>query len=574
MSKKTEKAAPAVLSERKGAARGKAGRSLFPLPLLIIYMCLLTFAPASAQGTGKDDYDYLRGVEAYEQEEYQEAAKYLAQALETDDENAYAYGHMGRVYSQLGFKGSALNCFRLGLKYLPAKDKAFQSKIHRWRADAYWALGDSLKAMEEVQAAVRLNPTEGEYFCTRGILHCYSKEYDAARADLETALRLDTADVSILHYLTYVSVARRDWPEALRWGEEALRRDSTGISTYINCIKARYCQGQTAEAAGVLARAWHFCGVQDSVMAWTDTLAKSGYAATVQALEEARLRWRDDPDLLYAKSLAAYMTRRRQTALDLAERYVKEKDGEEWQIVLAWNKEAMDDYEGAWECLRRAWQADSIGVTIVPAMGDCLAGLGRYEESLAYYNKAIAGFPLIADGYGGRQFAYRRLGKMEAALDDALHYQALAPQKAHAQMSVARCLLRMGRAGEARPYLEEAVSLDSVPLGSTQRMFALLYLGRTAEAENWCRKTLEADEAEVRAGRTVRPDNAAYFNAARFYARLGDTAQALAFMRRALDYGCRHWTEIRQSEELASLQGTAAFEALIEEYKNKPAVWE
>lgn len=542
--------------------------------LLSLFFLFAIFSlPALSQKTGKDNYNYQRGVEAYENENYQEAGKYLSAALDEDDKNGYALTYIGSVYRQMGYNGAALTSYRKALKYVPAKDKEFLAKIHGERANTYWAMDDTLRSLADQEEALRLMPKEGMYLRGLGYLEKCMGRYEQAEAHFQKALALDTADTYTRYYLATNAASQKKWEDAIRWAGETLQRDSDFLEMYLMRTEAFFRLGKIKEAATELACAWHVGGLQEDVTSWTDTLAQTDYAATVQALEEAQKKWIDDSDLCFALSHAAHSTRRYATALDWVQKYVATKDGDTYRYFTALALNNMNRFDEAIRELQLAYEADSSEVNVTLSYADNLADAGQLQECLRYYSKVVAEHPLYTYAYAARCRNYRLLGNFEAALDDALHYVALAPDDAYAQMSVARCLLHLNRTQEARPYLEETVRLDSVPLGSAQRMFALFYLGRTAEAEEWTNRMLQEEEKRMEKGQMAQLDELAYLCAARFYALKGDKAQALAHLRTAFKNNYRDFTYLRNCEEFSPLQGDEAFEALLKEYSEKPDTW-
>lgn len=538
-----------------------------------LFLFAFSIFPALSQKAGKENYNYQRGVEAYEADNYQEAGKYLTEALSEDEENGYALTYLGSVYRQLGYNGAALTFYKQAMEYVPAKDKEFIAQIHAERADTYWAMQDTLRALSEQEQAVRLMPKKGEYLRARGYIKDCLKNYEQAEADYKEALALDTADTYTRYYLAGNAASQKKWQEAINWGDETLRRDSDCVHLYIVRTEAYFRLHNIKESATELAKAWHFCGFQNEVTQWTDTLAQTDYAATVQAIEAAQTLWRDDSDLCFALSHAARSTRRYATALNQLHKYVAAKDDNADRYFSGLIYGDMYSFEEAVQELRLAYEADSSEVNITLAYADYLADAGHLQESLNYYNKVVAENPLYPYAYGARCRSYRLMGNYEAALDDALHYVALDPDESYAQMSVARCLLHLNRTQEARPYLEEAASLDSVALRSSQRMFALFYLGRTAEAEEWTNRVLQEEEKRMEKGQMEQIDEQSYVCAARFYALKGDKAETLKYLRMAFEYNYRDFNYLRKCEEFASLQGDNDFEALIKEYTQKPPTW-
>jgi len=274
----------------------------------LLSLLALVIIPALAQKTGKENYNYQRGVEAYEADNPEEAVKYLAAALEEDEKNGYALTYLGSVHRNVGNCGLALSAYRLALKYVPAKDKDFLAKLHAERAKAYWQTGDTLRSLSEVEQAMRLVPKNSDYPQGRGNFLYYIKRYAEAEADYKAALALDTASASIRALLAINACAQEHWQDAVNWAGEALQRDSDYTQMYFTRTESFFRLGRTREAAAELARAWRFCGFHDDVYKWTDSLVRTDYSAVTQALMAMQKERNDDPDYYFALGYAAHAT--------------------------------------------------------------------------------------------------------------------------------------------------------------------------------------------------------------------------------------------------------------------------
>lgn len=543
--------------------------------LLYIYILLLATLPSKAQNTGKANYNYLRGLELFEQGQLNEAWRYFAEALQEDDkDNGYATAYLGRISHEMGYIGKALQAFHYSLKNISPKDKVFLSQIHCWRADSYWSLNDTLHACDEARQAMKLTPKSAMPLLTHGILNYHKKNYSAARNDLNTVWQLDTTDLTPRYYLLQIALEEKKWEEAATMARSIISRDSTQASAHASLAQALLRLSRTEEAAEALGESYHFRGTEYNIVGnWADSLAQTDYAATMRGLEKSLKKHVGDADIHYAMASAAMATRHYATSLDHCRTFAQLKGNDTYEVTTAYGLLYIYRPDSAWICAQHAFRADSTQAGTAITCGRVLQEMGRYEESLKYFTKVINEEPLNAEAYHERAYSYRMLGNTAAALDDALHEAALEPDNASAQLCAARLLLAKGETTEAQRFLHEAVRIDSVPQGSTVRMFALQLLGQDEEAKAWCLRMLHAEELTMERGQMAQPDEIAYFNAARLHAMLGERAETLRLLRLAMQYGFRSFTDLHDREELAALQGEPEFEALIKEYEGKPAIW-
>jgi len=115
--------------------------------------------------------------------------------------------------------------------------------------------------------------------------------------------------------------------------------------------------------------------------------------------------------------------------------------------------------------------------------GSALCQSGRYAESLADVDAAIAGQPDNAQFYRGRALARVELGMAADALADADQLVALAPQRAESHYARGRSLAALGRDEEALAEYDEAIRQRPELIYSLQaRADSLERLGETTRA--------------------------------------------------------------------------------------------
>lgn len=106
---------------------------------------------------------------------------------------------------------------------------------------------------------------------------------------------------------------------------------------------------------------------------------------------------------------------------------------------------------------------------------------------------------------------------------------------------------------------ERVLELDTVVVSSSCRHYALMYLGRTAEAKAWM-----ADILERYSDRPVH-----YCDAACLYACMGEAEEAMKYLRQGLEMGYRNLRHFEIDSDFDSLRDRPDFKELINTYKQK-----
>lgn len=84
-----------------------------------------------------ESYNYSRGVEAVQKEDFNEGLEYLNKELEENPKNGYAYAWLSIIRNHNEEYGRTISALDMALKYIPSKDKQYQvfcysSKSHQY----------------------------------------------------------------------------------------------------------------------------------------------------------------------------------------------------------------------------------------------------------------------------------------------------------------------------------------------------------------------------------------------------------------------------------------------------------
>jgi tetratricopeptide (TPR) repeat protein len=189
------------------------------------------------------------------------------------------------AYFALGDKQRALDDYSAAIKMahlLPANERFL---LFTPRADEYFALGDKQHALDDYDAAIKSAPHNAALYYNRGVVFIAQANYDAALQDFDTALKLDSRFVPALRQRAKIYTTRgnlagalADYSEAIRLQPEtaALWSDrgqvDLGRHEYGNAIEdeARAIQLDPKLASAYYLRSVAFANSGDSAKAVTD----------------------------------------------------------------------------------------------------------------------------------------------------------------------------------------------------------------------------------------------------------------------------------------------------------------
>lgn len=131
----------------------------------------------------------LQGVEALEQEQYEEAEHLFREALKLDPtnvKNALLFSNIGLIQKKLGKYDDAINSYTLALNITP-----YSIPVLLNRAAIYLELGETKKSYVDYCLVLDLDAENSEALLMRAYINSINRDYVAARIDYKRILSLD-----------------------------------------------------------------------------------------------------------------------------------------------------------------------------------------------------------------------------------------------------------------------------------------------------------------------------------------------------------------------------------------------
>ena len=540
---------------------------------LLLAACFLALPTAQAQKNKRPtSYNYLRGVEAFENEEWQDAASYFVEELKENEHNGYAIGYLGQINAAFERLGPALTLYSEALKYVPEKDKEFTAQIHDWRGRVYWMLGDTLKAMQEAEEATRNDARNAVYSLDLAALHWHHGDFADAERLMKQAYRLDTTEVDAADYLASFYEDQKRYGEAYDWARRTIEMDSTRASAYMTACRSAYFQKHYADAARMLSTA--FRTDADYAYSFVDSVARADYDAAAEAFRAAIRQYPDNTSLHTGLCAVNFSTNRLASALKNAKESAAQTDDVAALVVAASVAMGAHLVSEAEELNNQAFARDSANYNVREQKAELLIRTGNPAESIPILDALVEAQPQEGEYYHLRASAMRYAGREAEALRDAEYAAALSSDQASYQLTYGRLLLRSGQKEKAEAYLQRVVEIDTMPDGGQSRMLALAYLRREKEAVALCDSILRRENEMTARGRIVQSDPQVYYDAASLYALLGQNARALQYLKRAFELNYRAFFFLGRNEAFESLRKEQAYRELVETYRDKPVQWQ
>src|SRR5215472_1870816 len=184
------------------------------------------------------------------------------------------------------------------------------------------------------------------------------------------------------------------------------------------------------------------------------------------------------------------------------------------------------DLAGAVEAYRKYLSVDPGNIAAHSNLGAALAGLGRYDEAIPEYDKAIASAPEQVRPLLQRNLAlaYFKSGRLQEAEPILTALYRASPGNHETALLAADCLLQLGEPAKALALLEPLAPAGSDKALAYALGIAYLKTGKTAEAQRTLDPLLKDDSS---------PEGQYALGMAMFSA--GDYPSALKALRRAIE---------------------------------------
>ena len=537
--------------------------------LILLSVLLLTVlsVPSYAQkNKTENDYNLKKAYEVLKDDNDEAKALELVnkQLKETPD-NVDALLLRMKLLRRKHDYGQALRDLNHALKVnKPKKTGVANSAIHWWKSYIYYDMGDEVSAVASLKTAYELAKKDNKENL-QSVAFDYAQglydigDYDASDVIYRKLVAEDEADQSSMAGLARNMIERGQYKEALEMLDKCESYDAEYYEIYRFKMKAYDKLGETVKAidAGL---DWFEKDDDANNKAIIDVMKKRpGYAeAGIKARakkSDNRFRWKVflcnfyEETYNYTEAIRAYNSLEEEYGhYELINVYRSEcyRELGFYDLAIDEINKAMGD-DASWRYFCSRGQYHRLNGELDAAISDFTAALEEAPNE---------GFILYARGW-----AYEMKGDRKKAMDDYNLGIDLREDYAYLYLMRGELLLHEGRKAEAQADFEAVLQRDTIPEDGSCRHYALHFLGKDDEAEQWQDKIIEAD-----------PDNAGhYYDRACLYAHMGRYEESIASLRTAFEKGYRGFNHIRLDDDMDPVRNIPEFTALIKEYQDKHA---
>lgn len=481
--------------------------------LLTVTLLTVLSVNAYAQKNKTDnDYNLKKAYEVLQEENDEAKGLELVnkQLRETPD-NVESLLLRVRLLRRKNEFGQALQDINLALKVnKPKKTEVQNSTLHWWKAYIYEDMGDKVNAAASFKTACELARKDDKENL-QSISFDYAQslydlgDYAGADAIYRKMLALDEADQAAMAGLARNMIEREQYSEAIdKVMLKRLNYAEASIKTRIKKTENRF--------------QW---------MAFLCQFYETShqYAEAVRTYDEFEAEFGHYDEInVYRSDCYSELGLNELAIADISKAMEKDPD---WQLYV-----------------RR---------------GDYYRLNGDLDLAIADFNAAVEDAPKEGYCYYRRGWTYEMQGERKKAMEDYNMGLEMTQDYPYQYLMRGEMLLLEGKKTEADADFEMVIQKDTIADNGSCRQYALYFLGRNNEAEEWMNKIIEDD-----------PENYGnYYDQACLYSRMGRLEESIAALRKSFEKGYRSFSHIRLDDDLDAVRDLPEFKALMEEYEAK-----
>ena len=514
-----------------------------------------------------ESYNYLRGVEAVQNENYSEALDYLNRELTENPKNGYAFSWIAKVRFEVKEYGKALTAADKAIKYLPKKDSEYMIFGLTTRAEVYLILKDTLKAVEDYSTAIRIATNNTSLLDDRAQIYFEQKKYDLADADFKKMIELEPGNV--LGYMGFGRNAniQRRWEEAIKQFDYVTRLDSNYSSGF--AFRAESYLGlekwdeATDDIISAISLAW-----DQKALSLATSVKEPALSILLSKIKVQAAKSPGEPMWPYLSGLIYEENKQYQKAIqNYSEAIDIDVSSIGYQNIALCYLE-LSQFEQALDNINKSLNLDSTDFYSRMYRANIYYEMGKVELSIAEWDQLLKEEPDYAWGWYRRGWYKELNGDNEGAIEDLSMSIVLDPLFAYTYCTRGDVYLKQGKLDLAEADYKKAIELEINQDEYDCRYLAYQGLGLNDKAIEELNVAISRDST----------DAGNYYDAACLYSRMQDKANALKFLKKALEMGYHRFAHFERDSYLDFIRDCEEYKQLIERYKalheqeNQPSV--
>ena len=533
---------------------------------VLLTACTMALPGFSQSREDNRPYNLQKAYEVLQNDhDEDQALKLLSDQIKSTPDNVECWLLMCRIYRNQKEYGRAMSSVNEAIRVNKPKKSGFvNSTLYWWKSSVYDDMDNNEQEIEWLKKALdaaRKDNKENVQNISFDLGQAYyeAKNYDESDAVYRQMVKEDETDQAAMTGLARNMIQREDYAGAVRMLDASQKYGDDYSETYRFRSEAYDKMGETDKA-----------------------------------IDDALLWFEKDEDA-YDSAIIKLMMKHRTYAIAKAKTSMKSSDSKDaWRVLLLSIYEEAGEYENAikeYDALEEDYGKDEfiyahradcynkLGLTDMAlseiekaieleadysnicSKGGILRTAGRYAEAIEVFDQAIEVDPLYAFAYYAKGWCHELSGDDDKAMECYDLGIDLDKEYAYIYLMRGQIHLKRGDKIKAEEDFNTVLQLDTVVTDGSCRQYALHFLGRDDEADEWMQKLIDDEPYDM----------GHYYDKACLYSRMGRTDEAVKALETALEMGYCAFTHIENDDDMDAIRGRDDFRALIVKYKEKLA---
>ena len=528
------------------------------ISFFVVMMLFACFNSLEAQNVKRPvSYNYQRGLEAMQEEKFDEAIDYFNKDIQENPKNGYSYSWIAHIRLVKEEYGKALTASDLAIKNLPKKDPEYVIFGYSTRAECYLCLGDTVKALADYATAIKVKPDELKLYDNRAQIYFEQGKYELSDQDYRKMIEMQPGDVKGYMGLGRNALRQHRPDDAISQFNYVVKLDESYSSGYSFRAEAELEKELWNEATTDLLTAMKCQWDQKAVLhmselkdpAFTLMVSKLKIQAAKEANEStwpylAAMMYVQNKD--YKKALELYKEANHKDASPVIYRRISDCYFE------------LGEYDEALNNVNQAINMDSTDLSNIAKKANIYYEMGNAKAAISEWDKVLTLQPEYGFGYYRRGWFKELVGDMDGALEDLSMAIVLDPEDSYAYVSRGDVYLKQGKKDLAEADFKKVIEIEDSPKKYECIHYAYQGLGQNEKAIEAIDSIIARDED--RAG--------SYYDAACLYSRMKDKINALKCLEKALELGYMRFAHIERDFDMDFIRDTEEYKSLIHKYKS------
>ncbi len=525
---------------------------------LFFTICLLLCAVSLVAKDVKrpESYNYLRGLEALNEDRDKEALEYFVKEVQDNPQNGYSYCNIAVLRAQNEEYGQALTAADKAVRLIPKKDAEYLAFAYSVRASVYLDLQDTVKAISDLTTAIKIKPDDEMLYEKRGQIYFEQENYALSDADYQKLTELNPGRTMGYMGLGRNAKSQERWDDAIKLFDYVTKLDSEYASGYSFRAEAYIEKEQWNEATDDIVKAlsieWN-----EKALYLAHSLKEPALTTLLSKLKVQSAKDANNPHWPYIIGYLYEENKQYRRAIECYEEANRIDVSPTVYEVIADCYRELGAFDKALDNLNQSLNIDSTNMASRIRKADILYDLGAVQEAIDEWTTVLTAHPDFYYGYYRRGWYKEISGDPEGAVEDASMAIVLNPVYSYAYFCRGDNYMKLGKKESAEADFRKVVELEDSPEKYVCAQYAYQYLGENEKAIEVMDSIIARDPN----------DSGNYYDAACVYARMKDKDNALRNLEKCLEMGFSRFSHIDLDDDMDYLRETDEFKALIEKYK-------